>query len=297
MQCDPSFVLDPAKSPPCVQACDNGVPVLLDNLRGKQNLCYQISPAVAGCKRIARFKITNKDQDSSSDGDYLCVAVDSLDYYASYDLAAMPNVVGMPYQLGADKPAPENYNYFGFGVMPVLKTSDNIKPEAKANCDLFFVVAGMTSPATQCLRCAFRTHKVVVNNAKQTKCEVLADCNSNILLSGLPSYLNALLGCHSCTALNDVQRFPTLKLVYDDATKKWIHYQPAAQADTWVDGLACLAAPGQGAVTDCIAYASVLKGSDTPASVCLACARWQRPIYDNTLTWKVNSCELIENCD
>lgn len=299
MQCDASgYVLDSAKNPPCVTACEAGVPILLDNLKGKRNLCYGITPAIPGCTRIARIKITNRAADLVSDVDYACVAYDASLYHASYEVTSMSNVVGMPYYLNADKFTPEQYNYFGFAVKPILKTDSGINTATVANCDIFFVTAGLATPGIQCFRCAFRTHKVAVNSNKQTRCDVLSDCNSNILFAGFPSYLNAALGCHSCTSSNDVARFPYLNLVYDGTDKKWLHYQLSGSPTTWADGIQCLAAPNTGTpVAGCIVYASILTGSNSPTTVCLACGKRLRPTYDGTIPWSVTGCASIDNCD
>lgn len=198
---------------------------VVDNLDGKANYCVKLASTetnfdtlgFANCLLMERTSTKFQGTDPTSTiKDYNCIKVKE-DFYPLFSIdspgyqgALQPFIESTIYK---DSERPQVFNYFGFHIMGLDKTSADIKRVSAANCDLFVLYS---SNNYQCFRCTFGlfglTRQTTDGSNFFFKCVSFnGDCNSSVTYGGFPSHLNAILSCHQCTPSNfGEERFPVI---------------------------------------------------------------------------------------
>lgn len=192
----------------------------------------------------------------------------------------------------------------------------------------------------QCLRCLFGNYQTVIVNPAASlypSCVAFSsnNCSSSIQLGGLPSYLNAIFGCHVCLAssLTPIPTFPTIYLEYGGQggsidNNLWFQWSiPAVGA---ASGFQCRTAPNSLITNSVQNFSLTIDSVGGPVSslfgcssfgvitpigtvlntmaisgkinVCLSCTTGMYPTYSlyssiNAIpTWAVSNCNQIANC-
>lgn len=192
----------------------------------------------------------------------------------------------------------------------------------------------------QCLRCNFGLTAVSIPSNTVSLYPSCVDfpsneCSASIILGGLPSYLNAILGCHSCfyNSLLGVQNYPTIYMEYGGQGgsidyNNWLQFM----TDPVKNGFKCAPAPSKLLNSTTTSYSLNADSVDGPVSkiqgcsvfgeiapinsisktviaanpliaVCLACYHGTYPVYaqyssiNHIPTWAVISCNSIPNCE
>lgn len=231
-------------------------------------------------------------------------ASSSLDFdhgYASVDVGSL---------------IPKVFNYRG--LLLTATANSAILPTLTANCDIAFLYPSISSAylsggaltglynvaatnTNACLRCSFGfqpsfTITGANGNSALPSCITMSTCSSNTAVyGGLPSFLNAALSCHSCSAVSNSPTFPTLAIEYDASatTSRGIFLSYYLRSASHL-GFTCGSAPA-GVVTSAATSTSVVancavygifaaqQGASANPSIinnlCLACATGFYPFY------------------
>lgn len=197
--------------------------------------------------------------------------------------------------------------------------------------------AAITTAADQCLRCApgFQLSFLASNPAPTASaniaipiCTAVANCaDNNQLFGGLPTYLNNLLSCHSCSAGNS----PIVAFEYSAFAvsgvlqNKFLNFRVLSTVTLTGAAFTCGATPATvikddtttaAALAGCGVYGNLVAMTDNTAKTaqaaqnfCLACATGFVPTYRNTAAlggatsgsyipyFAVTACTASTNCD
>lgn len=273
----------------CVDSCDAGKVLVLDNLNGMYNACVSVS--LPGCKTAVRITIGNNNASS-----FACIKgiADYLPVISNFVQNNPKLAHEIDYSgLATYTTYPKKLHYAGIAVNFEDITSTREVTTA-SDCDIYW----LTNSKHICYRGSFgkaSKWKVEEGGSITFSSPAVSDCDSNKKYTGYPSSVNALLSCYKCTtAANSIVANIQLQT---SASGPWIGLQED------VDSVQCLSLPiAQENLVftgdNCAAFGRFKANDSADIKVrCLACLPGYRGTTPDSLYQSVSSCTAIANCN
>lgn len=295
LECSLGFYLNPkiGAQHSCVKNCSFSQALVLDNLDGFINVCIQMDniQTFIGCTHLARIVISSK----FSDNDYICVAIDLLNYFATMTnpTSVTNEMILMPF----DSKTPRTKKFYHQGYLFTQLKVSNIAFRADPNCVLYYFFPLLNNYS--CRKCTFG-FTVQVDFTGVHKCVPIipGDCVNSIIFTSYPSFIESVLTCYACSIANTQLRVPYIYINFDSITNLWTTLTvPTVSTLSIIQCDFNPATTGLGFIPNCGLYIRATDQNNIISVICGACSPGFYPTYNQLITWKINSCTIIQNCD